>query len=108
MISNGKTPFQEHNFQALGLSEYFSCILVSEAIGLRKPQPEIFQMTCQQMNVIPEQCVMIGDNEIADIQGAKNIGMQTILFNAEQEIKLTQADDQVQCFGEILSIILKI
>jgi len=108
LISNGKTPFQEHNFQALGLSEYFSCILVSEAIGLRKPQPEIFQMACQQMNVIPEQCVMIGVNEIADIQGAKNIGMQTILFNAEQEIKLTQADDQVQCFGEILSIILKI
>ena len=65
-------------------------------------------MACQLMNVIPEQCVMIGDNEIADIQGAKNIGMQTILFNAEQEIKLTQADDQVQCFGEILSIILKV
>lgn len=107
LISNGKTPFQENNFQALGLSEYFSCVLVSEAVGLRKPQAEIFKMACQQLNVLPEQCIMIGDNEIADIQGAKNIGMQTILFNAEQEIKLTQADDQIHSFKEILPMILK-
>ena len=108
LISNGKTPFQEHNFQALGLSQYFSCVLVSDAIGLRKPQAEIFQLACQQLNVLPEQCIMIGDNEIADIQGAKNVGMQTILFNSTQEEKLTQAENQAHSFKEILPIILKL
>jgi len=37
LVSNGKTPFQERNFQALGISELFDCIVVSEAVGLRKP-----------------------------------------------------------------------
>ena len=46
LISNGKTPFQEDNFKALGLSEYFSSVIVSEAVGLRKPHPEIFQLAC--------------------------------------------------------------
>lgn len=105
LISNGKTPFQEHNFQALGLNQYFSSVIISEAVGLRKPQAEIFQLACQQMNVRPEQCVMVGDNEIADIQGAKNIGMQTILFDPDQKMRSTQADHRVQHFEEILVII---
>lgn len=107
LISNGKTPFQENNFQALGLNRYFSSVIISEAVGLRKPQAEIFQLACQQMNVQPEQCVMVGDNEIADIQGAKNLGMQTILFDSEQKMLFTQADHRVQNFEDILAIIEK-
>ncbi len=80
-------------------------MIISEAVGLRKPQAEIFQLACQQMNVRPEQCVMVGDNEIADIQGAKNIGMQTILFDPDQKMRSTQADHRVQNFEDILAII---
>ena len=105
LISNGKTPFQENNFQAFGLNPYFSSVIVSEAVGLRKPQAEIFRLACQQMNVQPEQCVMIGDNEIADIQGAKQVGMRSILFDPEQKIPFTQADHRVQNFEAILAII---
>lgn len=105
LISNGKTPFQENNFQALGLNRYFSSVIISEAVGLRKPQAEIFQLACQQLKVSPEQCIMIGDNEIADIQGAKNLGMQTILFDPDQKMSSTQAGHRVQYFEDILSII---
>lgn len=71
LISNGKTPFQEHNFYALGLSEYFSLVVVSEAIGLRKPDPEIFMYACKQFNCRPSDCIFIGDHPKADIEGAK-------------------------------------
>ena len=90
LISNGKTPFQEHNF---------------EALGLRKPQVEIFDLACQQLDVLPEQCVFVGDNEIADIQGAKNAGMKTILFDSEQKQISTEADHCVQSFQEILTVL---
>ena len=49
-------------------------------MGLRKPDPEIFNLACKQLDVFPEQCVFIGDNELADIQGAKNVGMKTCLL----------------------------
>ncbi len=49
LVSNGKSPFQEHNFYALGLTEYFSTIIVSEAIGLRKPDKKIFAYACNRL-----------------------------------------------------------
>lgn len=76
----------------MGLSEYFSSIIVSDVAGLRKPQVEIFNLACQQLDVLPEQCVFVGDNEIADIQGAKNAGMKTILFDSEQKQIFTKAN----------------
>ena len=105
LISNGKTPFQEDNFKALGLSEYFSSVIVSEAVGLRKPHPEIFQLACQQLGVIPQHCVFVGDHEIADIRGAKALGMKTILFDPQQKVTSTQADHRVKSFQDILSIL---
>ena len=105
LISNGKTPFQEDNFKALGLSEYFSSVVVSEAVGLRKPHPEIFQLACQQLGVIPQHCVFVFFFEIADIRGAKALGMKTILFDPQQKVTSTQADHRVKSFQDILSIL---
>ena len=38
VVSNGRSPFQERNFHALGFSAYFDSIVVSEAVGIRKPR----------------------------------------------------------------------
>jgi putative hydrolase of the HAD superfamily len=80
LISNGKTPFQEDNFKALGLSEYFSSVIVSEAVGLRKPHPEIFQLACQQLGVIPQHCVFVGDHEISRHSRCKSFGHENDLI----------------------------
>lgn len=80
LISNGKSPFQEQNFRQLGLSHYFSSIVVSEAVQCRKPDPKIFALACEQLKCPPAQCIFIGDNEVADIQGALQAGLRSIRF----------------------------
>jgi len=62
LVSNGKSPFQENNFRALGVSRLFSSVAVSEAVGFRKPNPEIFEISCQALEVTPEECIFVGDN----------------------------------------------
>lgn len=74
LISNGKSPFQERNFQALNIAEFFEIILVSEKIGLRKPDPAIFHMALAELNVLPEQALFVGDDPIADVEGARKLG----------------------------------
>lgn len=108
LISNGKTPFQENNFNALGLTEFFKCILVSEAVKIRKPDSEIFKLACQQLNSQPENCVFMGDNEIADIQGAKNVGMKTIFFNPDLNIASYLADANLHHFRDLTTKISKL
>lgn len=46
-----------------------------------KPQKEIFEFALKKINGHIAECIMIGDNQHADIQGALNIGMDTIFVN---------------------------
>lgn len=85
-VTNGKTPFQERNFKALGFDDYFDCVVVSEAVGLRKPDKEIFKLASAEIAVPENACIFIGDNPIADMQGAKNAGMSTIYVPVDPAI----------------------
>jgi putative hydrolase of the HAD superfamily len=78
LITNGRYPFQWHNFQALGVAERFDAVLVSDQEGMRKPDPEIFRRALARLNVAAAESVFVGDNPEADIQGAQAVGMHTI------------------------------
>lgn len=108
LVSNGKTPFQEHNFYALGLTEYFSTIVVSEAVGLRKPDQQIFIYACEQLHCLPDDCIFIGDNPKADIAGAKNVGMKTIFFHPTLALEPYMTDENIQHYDELEAAILSI
>lgn len=85
LVTNGKTPFQERNFKALGLSEYVDCVVVSDAVKLRKPDSAIYEFACNRLNADISTSVFIGDNPVADMQGAKNAGMGTIYVPVNRE-----------------------
>jgi putative hydrolase of the HAD superfamily len=80
LISNGMSPFQERNFRCLGFSSLFGSVIVSQAVGLRKPDSKIFLMSCQELSSSPSESIYVGDNPVADIQGAKDAGLQTIFI----------------------------
>lgn len=109
LISNGRTPFQEQNFASLGLCDYFSCIIVSEAVGLRKPEAEIFLLACNHLNLPPQHCIFIGDNELADIQGAQAVGMTAIRFDPTSvvapSITPSQASARFNDYAQLIKII---
>lgn len=78
LVTNGKSPFQERNFYTLGLTDYFDDIIVSDAVGLRKPDKAIFELACNRVNANIHPSVFIGDNPVSDIEGAKKAGMKTV------------------------------
>ncbi|MCC6148072.1 MAG: HAD family hydrolase [Anaerolineaceae bacterium] len=61
-----------------GFRPYFELILVSAAVGYRKPHPRIFQMALDHWGARPEQVVMIGDKLSADILGANLAGITSV------------------------------
>jgi putative hydrolase of the HAD superfamily len=84
VLTNGPTDMQRLAIQKVNLETYFKAILISGELGVRKPDARIFQMACERLQVQPEDCLMVGDNLSADIEGAKSIGMQTVWMNKEQ------------------------
>lgn len=78
VVSNGREAFQMRVIGALGIQAYFDTVLISEAEGVRKPDPEIFRRALQRLGVRPEESVFVGDHPEADIAGARRAGLRTI------------------------------
>jgi len=84
LISNGMSPFQERNFRALGFSQLFESVIVSESCGLRKPDRQIFELSCSELGVQPSEAVYVGDNPTADIEGANAAGLSSIFVPTDR------------------------
>jgi len=78
LVSNGTSQSQRAKIGALGIEHYFDPILISEEIGFRKPRPEIFWIASDRWSIARETILVVGDDETADILGARNAGMQAL------------------------------
>ena len=77
IVTNGSRN-QHRKCQAAGLSKLAPFIIVSEEAGYAKPDLRIFRDALNATGLTsPEQIMFIGDNPIADIDGAKRFGMKT-------------------------------
>ena len=81
IITNGFEKTQWSKLNNSNLSKYFTHVITSEISNSVKPKKEIFEYALNKTNGILEECIMIGDNPDADIQGAINAGMDTIFVN---------------------------
>jgi HAD superfamily hydrolase (TIGR01509 family) len=61
------------------LTELFDAIVISGEVGFVKPHQKPFETLLGQLDATPHECVFVGDNWHADIQGAKRMGMRAIL-----------------------------
>ena len=78
IISNGFKEVQYYKFAHSGLADCFAHTIISEEVGINKPQPEIFRIALERNGVTADQVVMIGDSYSSDIAGAKAAGIDQI------------------------------
>ena len=67
-----------------GLRPWLSPTFSSAALGKRKPNPYGFNLIAERWELAPNEIVVIGDNLSADILGAQNAGMHSILVTMDQ------------------------
>jgi len=67
------------------LRDYFDPILISASVGLRKPNPALFELVLEQWQLPAKQVVMVGDMLGADILGGQNAGLRQIWLTAEAD-----------------------
>ena len=77
-IATNGPAFQWDKIRHLGFDRLTDVILVSETFGHRKPEPEIFLEGLRLFDINnPADCLFVGDSPDHDIEGARNVGMQT-------------------------------
>jgi putative hydrolase of the HAD superfamily len=68
-------------FSQLGLSSMVDTIVSSAEVGLRKPDPRIFELACEQLDISPAQAAHVGDHYYADVVGAGAVGMLPVMID---------------------------
>lgn len=84
IITNGFDDIQDIKLSQSNLKIYFDLIFTSESAGHKKPSKEMFEKAMESIEAKTEECIMIGDNLITDIQGAINASLDVIYFNPGQ------------------------
>ncbi len=67
--------------EGLGIRRYFVDVVASAAVGVRKPDPSIFELALDRNDLTPRDVVHIGDHIDADARGASNVGIRPILID---------------------------
>lgn len=83
IITNGLARVQRKKFQKARMNRWFSSIVISEEIGVAKPEKKIFEVACQDLQASYDKSLMIGDSLSSDYQGALNVGMDFCWINVQ-------------------------
>jgi putative hydrolase of the HAD superfamily len=107
VITNGPADKQRRKLEVLGLSARLGVALISDAIGLAKPDPRIFQRAAKALGVAASECVFIGDNPEKDVLGAAAVGMRAVWFRARMPWPegLAPARESVTSLREVLTLL---
>lgn len=86
IVSNGLPDVQYKKLETIGLRSLWSCIVLSEEVGIRKPDSRIFHYAASLLKIPPQDCLYVGDSYASDVIGAKKAGMLACWFNREQSV----------------------
>lgn len=107
IVTNGLVKLQKPRIINSEIAEYISDIIISEAVGVAKPNPEIFNILLNKINIKPEEAVMIGDSLEKDIKGAIDAGIYAIWYNPDNKSNCMniQPDYQIENLLELKEIL---
>ena len=67
------------DLERMGLAQYLDATVFSSEVGVRKPDPRIFQEALDRLRVEPPETVFVGDRLYDDVSGAQAVGMRSVL-----------------------------
>tara|TARA_B110000908_G_scaffold149850_1_gene183410 strand:- start:537 stop:1226 length:690 start_codon:yes stop_codon:yes gene_type:complete len=105
IITNGFHEVQHIKLQHAGLTSYFNEIITSEQMGVKKPNPKIFNYALQKANTSAEESIMIGDDLEVDVLGAEKVGIQGVFFNPNKIKHNEDIVHEIFCLSELLALL---
>ncbi len=81
LITNGIASVQNKRFAASPIAPYFRSIVISEEVGIAKPDPRIFKPALEKLDVEAGDVLYVGDSVSSDMAAARNAGMDFCWLN---------------------------
>jgi putative hydrolase of the HAD superfamily len=90
----------ETAFHGLFDAEVFSC-----SVGLRKPDPRIYRLALDELGVLPEEAVFVGDGANDELAGAERVGMTAVMLERPGEEQAEWDGRRIRALPELLDLL---
>ena len=90
VVTNGSTRQQERKLPVTGLAGLVAGWVISEAAGVRKPDPRIFREAARRAGQDLDGAWMVGDSAVADIGGAHRLGLRSAWVRRSRTWPITE------------------
>ncbi len=94
--------------QELSIKKYFSSVIDSTKLKIRKPDKQIFKVALNDLAMVPQEVIMIGDSYENDIIPAKSIGCFTIWIQNkvwQEPVDNGSADFKIESITELPKVL---
>ncbi len=105
ILTNGLAYVQNRRIGKSSIAKYFSHIVISEEVGVAKPNPEIFEHTLKLIGQVDKsEVLMIGDSLTSDIKGGNNFGIDTCWYNPKNLDNTSQVNPTYE-INDLMSLL---
>ncbi len=109
VITNGRVKAQATKIRVAGIDSYFDVVTISEAVGVKKPNPAIFHHCLDKLQLEAEDCIYIGDNPVNDVEAALKVGMKAVwIKNRHFKPPAMQCEGEIENVTDLLDILARL
>lgn len=101
LLSNAQRSFTLPELEKVGILPYFDGILISSDLRVCKPSPIFFKALLKKYSLDPADCIMIGNDKISDMQGAKNVGIDGIYIHQDISPDIEEGEE-IPCVYSVM------
>ena len=94
-LNNESAELNVYRIRKFGLTRNFAAFFTSCYLGVRKPDPLIYQLVLGITQRTPQECIFIDDRP-ANLEPARAMGIRTILFRSAAELSVSLAESGVK------------
>jgi putative hydrolase of the HAD superfamily len=101
IITNGFEEIQHTKLTSGNLHRFFDHVVTSQKAGFKKPAREIFDYTLNRNSIPSQKAVMVGDNLITDIAGARQASIDHVFYNPERSVHQEGVTWEIESLAEL-------
>ena len=105
IITNGFDDVQFVKLDSAGIAGYFEEVVTALRAGCQKPNRQIFDYARNRTQAAPTDCLMIGDNLLADIAGAQNADMDHVFYNPGRVAHQATPTYEIHCLRDLAELL---
>jgi putative hydrolase of the HAD superfamily len=105
IVTNGFYEIQSVKMESSGITPYFKSVVTSARAGHKKPSKEIFDFAMAESGFNASDTLMIGDNLLTDIGGARNALLDTVYYNPHKIAHQEKTEYEIHDLKELIHIL---